>query len=421
MARKSLVGYRIRDGTVAVNRYQRVGLGVAMLALLFAGWRIWGQMQAERWALETPERALAWRAQDPIALQQLTERALQQKDPVAAVVTARQLLADAPLTGEAYRDLGFAAEQRGDLPQASRLLHLAERRVPRDLPTRAWLAQEALRLGDATQAMRQFDLILRQNPSRFGKLAPLMVQMAKAPAAAKALVTVLGAHPPWRAGMLQLLQDPKQGDAQVQATVMQHLQATGGLSTDEYGRWLDSLMAQGRWGEAYARWAGSVAKPGGSLALLYNGDFAQPPGTLGFDWRLQSVPGVLLTIEPAASPRSPAAHLRFLDRGVPSAGLDHPLMLMPGRYRLDLRLRAQAFQSELGLYWVLDCNQGPRILLLELPSTGSFDWREMSGTFEIPAQGCEGQWLRLINPVTGGGGQRVAGELWLAGMRLHTR
>ena len=33
------------------------------------------------------------------------------------------------------------------------------------------------------------------------------------------------------------------------------LQAQGGLSEEEYNRWLDSLMAQGRWGEAYARWA----------------------------------------------------------------------------------------------------------------------------------------------------------------------
>jgi hypothetical protein len=99
--------------------------------------------------------------------------------------------------------------------------------------------------------------------------------------------------------------------------------------------------------------------------------------------------------------------------------LEHPLLLMPGHYRLSVQVRAQAMASELGLQWVLECHSGPQIVVLSLPAGGSFAWRQLTGDFEIPDKSCQGQWLRLTNPVSGGAGQRVAGELWLANMQIE--
>ena len=49
----------------------RYGVLGAMVALLsFAGWRVFGQLQAERLAAGEPERALAWRPHDPRAARQ---------------------------------------------------------------------------------------------------------------------------------------------------------------------------------------------------------------------------------------------------------------------------------------------------------------------------------------------------------------
>ncbi len=91
---------------------------------------------------------------------------------------------------------------------------------------------------------------------------------------------------------------------------------------------------------------------------------------------------------------------------------------MPGHYRLSMQARGQSLASELGLQWVITCELGPQMVVLGLPADGSFDWRKLIADFEIPSKSCQGQWLRLINPVSGGAGQRVAGELWLAQMKI---
>lgn len=394
---------------------------VVVIAIAFAalaGWRVVGLMQAERYAKTDPERALRWRPDDPQARLALAERQLVQGDLVAAQASARHLLAQEPLQGVAFRVLAQVAEKQGNHAEAFRLYRIAERRAPRDLLTRAWLTQRYLEQGDFARALEQVDRILRMSPKRANSLHPVMVQLAQDPAFAKALATVLHADPPWRTGLLAALRDPQTGNPLANGQVMQALQDQDGLSGDEYARWLDSLMMEGRWGEAYARWAGSATKSGGRLPLVYNGDFAEPPTDAGFDWRLRRVPGVLLRFEQVGGTSGAAAYLKFLDRRVPSAGLEQPLMLSAGRYRLSLKAKAQALRSELGLQWVVVCVGAGGVTARSESLEGSFGWREFATDFTIPASGCQGQWLQLINPVPAGAAQRVVGELWVDDVKV---
>ena len=113
-----------------------------------------------------------------------------------------------------------------------------------------------------------------------------------------------------------------------------------------------------------------------------------------------------------------AAYLRFLDRRVPSAGLELPMLLSPGHYRLALRMRAQSLRSEMGLQWIIACaGAGGEVARIE-SIDGSFGWREFEADFQIPSSGCPGQWLRLVNPVPAGAAQRVVGELWVDDVRI---
>lgn len=393
-------------------------IAVLVVSLLFAGWRVIGQMQAERYAQTEPERALRWRPDDPRALLALAERQLAQGDAAAAQATARRVLAQEPLQGEAFRVLAAASDKQGDRAQAFRLYRIAARRAPRDAPTRAWLAQRYLEQGDYAQALEQIDNLLRMSPQKVRAVAPVLVQLAQEPAFAEALARTLRDEPPWRARVLAALRDRKTGNPVAAGQVMQALQANGGLDEDEYRRWLDSLLAQGRWGEAYARWAGRAAKVGGRLPLLYNGDFAQTPSDTGFDWRRRRVPGVLLQFEPAVGSGGQAAYLQFIGRRTPGAGLEQALMLSPGRYRLTMRVRAQALRSEMGLQWQVVCAGPARVVGRSEPIEGSFGWREATMEFVIPTKGCPGQWLRLVNPVPSGAGQQVAGQLWLTAFTL---
>ena len=387
---------------------------IAILAfVLVAGWRIVGLMQAERYARSDPERALHWWPDHPQALVALAERQLAQGRFDEVEVTARRLLAHEPLQGAAFRLLAQAADGEGRREHAFDLYLIAEKRAPRDLEARAWLTQRYLEQGDARQALAQVDRILRMSPQRARSIHPVLVQLAREPGFADALAEVLHRDPPWRAGILAVLRDSKSGDPVAAGHVMQGLQNRGGLKPEEYAHWLDSLMLQGRWGEAYARWAGKVPKPDGRLALVYNGDFEQVPSGTGFDWRLRRVPGVLQQFEPSSAAGGQALYLHFLDRRVPNAGLEQPLLLSPGSYRLSLRMRARGLRSELGLQWVVACQGSAGTAGRTDAIDGSFDWRGYQAKIVIPSTGCPGQWLRLVNPVPSGAAQRVVGDLWV--------
>ena len=146
--------------------------------------------------------------------------------------------------------------------------------------------------------------------------------------------------------------------------------------------------------------------------------FGQAPSDSGFDWRQRRVPGVLLRFEQVAGTNGHAAYLRFLDRRVPTAGLEQPLFLSAGRYTLSLKAKAQALRSQLGLQWVVACAGRGGVVAYSQPLDGSFGWREFAVDFSIPGQGCPGQWLRLINPVPAGAAQRVVGELWVDDVKI---
>jgi len=383
-----------------------------------AGWRVVGQMQAERYAQADPERALGWRPDHPQALLVLAERQLAEGRFAESRANARRLLAHEPLQGVAFRLLADAADREGRRDDAFRLYLIAEKRAPRDLQTRAWLTQRYLERGDFAKALDQVDRILRMAPQRARSINPVLAQLAKDPAFAEALAAKLRQGPPWRAGLLNSLRDPKAGNPVAVGRVMQALQNQGGLKPEEYAQWLDNLMTQGRWGEAYARWAGSLPKPDGRLPLVYNGNFAQLPSDVGFDWRLRRIPGVILRFEPASGAGGQVAYLNFLDRRVPSAGLEQALLLSPGSYRLAVRMRAQALRSEMGLQWTVECAGPAGVVGRTDAIDGSFAWRAFEADVTIPPEGCPGQWLRLVNPVPSGAAQRVVGEAGWTDVRL---
>lgn len=395
---------------------QAVRITAMIVVLAFvavAGWRIVGQMQAERYAETDPARALHWRPGHPQALLALAERQLAEGKVTEAQSNARRLLAHEPLQGVVFRLLAEAAAREHRPADALQLYRIAEKRAPRDLKTRAWLTQRYLERGEFDQALAQVDRILRMAPQRARSIHPVLVQLAQDPGFAEALAARLLQAPPWRAGLLVALRDPKTGNPLAAGRVMQALQNRGGLAPEEYAHWLDSLIAQGRWGEAYARWAGKVLKPDGRMPLVYNGNFVQPPSDVGFDWHRRRVPGVMLQFEPDSGATGQAVYLHFLDRRVPDAGLEQPLLLSPGNYRLSLRMRAQGLRSEMGLQWIVACAGPGGVVARTDAIDGSFAWRTFEADVTIPPTGCPGQWLRLVNPVPSGAAQRVVGEMWL--------
>ncbi len=391
----------------------RITSFVLLAALcLVAAWRIIVTSSADLLAPEEPSRALQRETDNPAALRVLAETRLAAGQWQAAAASARQLLAREPLQGEAFVVLAAALRGAGDLAGADAMNEIALRRAPMDPRPRAVAIDARLAAGDYAAAMHEIATLLRVAPSLGTDLTPALVRLADIPAFADALARSLAQGPSWRAGLLSTLL--AKGSPAAITRTFSSLQDAGGLTVEEAGRWIDRLIAAGQWGEAYSRWAGTLAlAPGASLAAVHDGGFESVPTGIGFDWRLRNAPGVIISRVSAPGARGGmAAELAFSERRVPVIPFEQYLLLAPGEYRLQFRARARHLRSDQGLEWAIGC-QGAAVPLATAPRLeGNFDWQAFAVDFVVPASDCPAQRLWLQNPGTEGSGKIVSGTLW---------
>ena len=370
-----------------------------VIALLVA-WRIVQVARTEGAAGSAPQRFM-WQTVVPGPTASERERARMQ---------ALDVLSDEPLRGDAFALLARVAVDSGD-PDALQAQQRAIRRAPRDPHARAWLIDHHLAAGEFPQAFEHVDAWLRLTP-RFGpSLFPALAGLTATPAFADALATHLETRPGWRGGFMNALRQHADPAPMDRVYAAMHRQA--GLDDGEFQWWLERMMREGRWNEAYARWAGTLDLSQQRLPAVYNGGFDTVPDGRGFDWRMARVSGVGLDFVREPHGDSRMAHARFFGRAVPQLGLEQPLLLAPGRYALSARMRTQGLRSSRALEWVVVCaGQSQALATLPVPS-GTSDWRTDEVAFDVPAGHCPGLWLRMRNPAPTAGAQVVSGEAWL--------
>lgn len=399
----------------------RVLLLAAVLVMAWLGVRAVTAAMADHYAQRDPERALAWRSDHPEALFRQAERLA--GDPAQAEAAgdfARRALQANPLDGRAYRVLGLLAVQRGDEGEAARLFRIAARRAPRDTLSQAWLLDHHLRRGELSAAMQNLDVMLRVQPGHIAKLEPLLLELVSTPEAHGPLAETLAASPPWRGALLSLA-SRKAPDADAVAPLFDRLRKSpGGLAPEELAGWIDRLGHDDRWPQAYLVWVSQL--PPERLARLgnvFNGGFEWDPGQGGFDWRFDRVAGARVDRLPTDGAEGRLAlRVAFEDRRVPFSHVRQRLALPPGRYLLSGRAKPDGLRTERGLVWTLTCASGGAALGETPPLRGGGAWREFEAAFEVPAQGCGGQWLTLRLPARIPAEQRIGGRAWFDALKI---
>lgn len=396
---------------MSLSRIGAIALALALATV--AAWRIVASGMADLLAADTPTQALAWDPAHPAAQLARAREQLAERHPAAAIATARAVLRAEPLQAQAFVVLAEAAQAEGDAEAARALREIALRRAPRDLRTRAAVIDLQLSEGRYAEALAQIDTLLRFSSAHKATLLPLLARLAAAaPAFADALAHALVARPAWRSEMLAALL--AQGSAAALDQVYGALLRDGGLSNEEAGRWLDHLGAAGEWGEAYGRWAGTLAlPPGASLDAVYNGGFESAPTGIGFDWRLRDAPGVSIEREGGAATSGVyAAKVTFTGRRVPQIDLEQALLLAPGAYRLSFRARARDLRSDRGLQWAVGCQGAAEPFGVSPRLEGTFGWKAVDAGFVVPEENCPAQRLWLRNPGADGAGKILSGTIW---------
>jgi hypothetical protein len=400
---------------------RRVAVGVVVaLAIAFAGWRALSLGVAERLARGDPATALRWLPGHAHAAFRAAEQGLRSGDGEHATALARAALHGDPLDGRPYRVLAQEALVRGEQATARRLAETAVVRAPRDLPARLLLERDYLVNGRVADALRQAEMLLRVEPKSLPKQFPLLQSLAGVPQAQPAFAEMLARRPPWRPLFLQMLAD-KGDDSRALAPLMQLLlRAPGGLSAFEHAAWIERLVNDRRYGEAWLSWVGALPpERQRDLANVVDGGFEREPGLLGFDWRFEPVDGAVIERAPAPGSEGQALGVFFEDRKIPFANVRQLLALPPGPYRLQGRERADGLRSTPGLVWLVACAEDKRELVRTPALRGVVAWRAFDVAFEVPAHDCAGQWLMLVSPARIAAEQRIGGRAWFDD--LHVR
>ena len=414
----------MKDPAERVTVRAWLGLCLAGLVLAWAAWQVLCLGMAELMSRANPRVALHWRVDFPEAL-------LRRFDPQGdakgfsneQVVTARSAIQATPLDGRGYRLLAQQKELDRDLASAEKLYDLAAARGPRDLPSLSWLTRRALARGEYARAFAYIDQMLRVQPELMPTLSKSLIALFdKAPVQAE-LANLLERNPPWRSDLLiRLMTFSKNSPALF--SLMERLRlAPPGLSEVELSKWIDRLCNDQQWGAAYLIWAQSLPiEARQHIGNIYNGGFESEPSDSGFDWRMASIPGAIISrAQVTGASELMALGVDFENRRVPFKNVRQLLALSPGSYRFEGRVRLDELTSDRGLVWTLTCAEDSRVIAETEPLSGQRAWTGFGVNLVVPTSSCNGQWLTLRIPARIPAEQLIGGTAWFDDLQIHTR
>ncbi|MEO7503551.1 MAG: hypothetical protein ABIT69_00010 [Sphingomicrobium sp.] len=292
---------------------------------------------------------------------------------------ARALLARAastdPLAPEPFLVEGARAEMDGQPAVATRLFEAAKARDPRGGAARYFLAGRYLAAGRPAEALTEMSAMARLVPGVEDQFVPSLVAFARQPAAVPVLRQFLGRSPSYRPKILAgLATDAANADLILRLAVPR---APGAPDEAWQSAIVTKLIETGQTGRAQAAWRrlAGVAPYDGVFNPAFAAQAAPPP----FDWAYDNKGAGLVTPGPSG--------LEVIYYGRQDAILaEQMLVLAPGAYRLVADVGSSAPATALG--WQLACTVSKAVLVhAPLQSSGI--------TFQVPADGCAVQSLRL--------------------------
>jgi hypothetical protein len=415
-------------------------LVLLVCVLAFTAWRIVNDTMAHTLAASSPERALSWDSHNAAALLELAQQRMAEallapdqsagqsidqlsRNPSskANLNEARELVERAVrfdiLAPGAFTDLARIFDAQGDNHRAETLMELAGQRALRDPVAQGWLLEHALRRGNFAAALPHLDALLRTHSQVLDRSLPLVIALVSYPAAAGPLASLLATDPPWRAWFMSAV-PPRVSNQAALARFYAELQAGPKPPTEkELQPYLDRLVKDGSYREAYDSWVKSLPLERRTrLGLLYNGNFADPTNGSEFDWKIRSQPGANIDVTGNFGNTDRTLLIEFSGARVDFRNVSHLLLLQPGRYQLSGEFEAESLRTERGLWWRLYCVENPEQTLAHTTlETQSGPWRPFSISFEVRPRGCRAQELRLELPA------RIAFETVISGSVSYRR
>ena len=384
----------------------------ASALLVMSLWLLLTSGIAQVWQERDPRFALRWQPGNAEALLRANET---ETDPAAKQTRARAVLRQRPVDGRAYRQLAQVEQAAGRIASARRLYLIANRRDPRDRIALAWMADDALRRGEFGIAMDRADRLLRMDPFLLKPGYALLAELASTEPFRRALSAVLQRDPPWRSEFIATwAAAPGAVAVPLDVSLSELARSRAGLAPGERDAWAERLIREQRWSAAWTTWARTPATRA-RRGQVFNGSFESEPHGV-FDWALASPAGA--SVDRVVGNSGAALRVEFYDQRVSFDDVSQLLLLAPGRYRFDARVRLDELRSDGVLAWSLSCKSAERPLLGSGPALrGTAPWRNYSFEFQVP-DNCPAQRLALRLQARAPGEQQIAGVAWFDDVRI---
>ena len=383
------------------NSTAAVSLAVLGLVAALLAWRIvvtnMSEMQLQSDDKGAAALALDWDKTNAQALFSEGVR-VAKANPAQAITYLSSAVRNNPTDGPTYVAIARLKEDSGNIAAAEEAMQAAAQMAPRRVDVQLEVARFWFRRGDIARAMNHVDVALTFGDSLRDELFPVLLNLAEDPATREIAHAKLLKHRiTWWPQFFNY--------AAAKATNIETLRAlfqmqTGGpnaVTTKGLQAYLQRLQRENLWVESYLIWLNHLRKDQlNAIGNLFNGGFEEEISNLGFDWIVTPTSQVVVD---TATTHGSTGHkaLRVVFRG-PRIQFQHVhqyLMLDPGSYSLHGRVRSDNLESPEGMQWSIYCVGTAKALAHSERFNGTDHWQHFATQFQVPAQDCAVQMLRL--------------------------
>lgn len=330
----------LRRGTTAVRV---VVLATALIAGFFT------LRSGLAFALATPATADIALRIDPTNTNALSVNANERLKTVELGAPAAKLAADSkrilehsPYEVVALRNIGIIAASNDDEQGAAKLLGMAGRLSLRDYLTHAWLLDYHFRTNNIVAAVKEGDLLLRQDEQNWPVILPALIALSRDPRIIDPLARALAMRPYWRGTFLYRLgNENPYPDATF--ALFARMKAIGSAADrDELGAYFINSAERLSPAQLFARWRALLppSAQSASKGLLREGDFAGLDVSPPFGWRFYPADGVYAERGKGPAGMGTALYVSYSGERE-TVFANQELVLPAGHYRFTGRVYAE--------------------------------------------------------------------------------
>jgi hypothetical protein len=309
--------------------------------------------------------------------------------------TKRKLFAAAqevPLADEPFLIAALDALVRRDRDRAEQLLLASRLRNPRSDFARLLLLDGYLRRNKIIEATQEMSALAAIAPRTGDLLVAELARLAQAPETMAALESALKKDSRFRDRLLEHLA-AKKADPNLILRLAKNVPPPPGAGGPAMwqGQLVTSVAERGEIGRAYQLWRTfSASRAPEKKSGVYDSQFQGLPGGAPFGWHFPASPAGI-------AERTPNRTLQVGYYGRDPAELATQLLMLPaGAHRLSVRAEGDAEGEGSKLSWKIQC-QGSKAEIADLTLRKlTYAPKVITVNFNVPANGCPAQWLRLV-------------------------